>query len=64
MECCFNYRGLCKILTIKDCSNCKFAKTQKEFAEANDKAIDRCRKLGICNKCAYSGKKCLKSTEI
>ena len=21
MECCFNYRGVCKILTIKDCSN-------------------------------------------
>lgn len=63
-ECYFDYGKICKALTVKDCVGCKFMKTIKEFVESNDKAVERCRKLGLCDKCEYSNKKCLKSTEI
>ena len=35
-----------KVLVTKNCVNCKFIKTADEFKEANDKAIERCRRLG------------------
>lgn len=50
-----------KVLVTKNCVNCKFIKTADEFKEANDRAIERCRRLGLCDKCEYANKKCVKS---
>lgn len=61
MECHFDCGKICTALTVKDCTNCKFRKTTEEFKEANDRAIDRCRRLGLCDKCEYASKKCVKS---
>ena len=60
-ECCFDYGKICTVLMTKNCVNCKFIKTADEFKEANDKAIERCRQLGLCDKCEYASKKCVKS---
>lgn len=47
---------------------CKFYKTEKQFEEDNDRAIDFCRETGRCERCKYvaSGEykvPCRKSSE-
>ena len=60
-ECYFDYGKICKALMAKNCTGCKFMKTVKEFVASNDKAIERCRRPGLCDKCEYANKKCVKS---
>lgn len=62
--------GWCRILDLgRTCSgqseHCAFRKTEKEFNEARDSAIDICRKKGLCDKCRYMPvtRRCTKSTE-
>ena len=44
-------------------SNCKFYKSDRQFIEEQDRAIDLCRGKGICEKCKYKNVPCKKSTE-
>ncbi len=61
--CYFSQGAFCKILREKECENCNFKKSPKDFLAESDKAIDRCRRLGLCARCTYVSKSCRKSTE-
>lgn len=61
--CVFKENGKCAVLTETNCVNCKFGKTRKQFNAERDKAIRRCRRLGICDKCKYTKRQCRLSTE-
>ena len=65
--CRFSVEGNCNILD-KKCDGkkekCSFFKTEEEYQKANDKAIRRCRELGLCTNCKYRPeKKCQLSDE-
>ena len=75
--CCHYGNGECKILAYRKspkagltpmkCSgwdnDCKFAKTEQQFTEDNDRAIFVCRQKGLCDTCKYTEVKCKLSME-
>lgn len=74
-KCHFSKEGCCTILKppsgklTRECDGfakkCGFKKTDAEFHDDRDAAIDRCRELGYCvagSPCKY-GNMCLKSDE-
>lgn len=44
--------------------SCKFYKTEEQYKSEKDKAIDRCRMLGRCDRCQYRDTPCTKSNEV
>ncbi len=58
----------CKILTTEGCNGkdtgCAFYKTKAKADMDSDRAIDRCRRKGICRKCIYREVRCKRSTEV
>ncbi len=66
-ESCYFSEGedFCKALINVNCdpSTCKFYKTEEQFVQERDHAIDLCRINGNCQSCKYTAVKCVKSSE-
>lgn len=75
-KCVFNGDfGTCSALTVEYCNGlntkCSFYKTAAQYTEDSDRAIDICRKKGLCKGCRYIkngkgkfGPVCKKSNEV
>lgn len=73
----YNDNGECKLLLSNPHSKekrvaikcdgwdnkCKFAKTEQQFIDDNDRAIFVCRQRGLCNNCKYVDVACKMSME-
>ena len=62
--------GWCMILGLgRPCGDklarCTFRRTEKQYNEERDRAIDLCRQKGQCDKCKYTPitRRCSKSAE-
>lgn len=43
----------CDVFDRIRCNKCSFYKTDDEFNSSRDKAIMKCRELGLCDSCKY-----------
>ncbi len=57
----------CQIIFNDECEgysqNCSFYKSRRQHIDDRDKAIDICRKKGLCVNCKYTSVQCRKSDE-
>lgn len=57
----------CKVIFNNECDGsnqkCSFYKSRRQHIEDRDRAIDICRKKGLCNNCKYNPVPCRKSDE-
>lgn len=62
----FSTGGLCRIIAGTTCDGqerCGFYKTEKQFRDESDRAVDICRAKGLCAKCKYHESPCRKYGE-
>lgn len=62
-----DFNNKCIALTVNECdglnTNCSYYKTKEEHEADTDRAIDICRKKGLCRECRYRAVPCSKKSE-